>query len=210
MSSFNPKLAMSAYFDSLIRQIDIHTEQTLAKYADNDVFEFKSDDDKNKTENDDFIRDNSAEIGDIDIESFDSSLFDADFIWQSFFDENSHNFENNLYGDEQQKQQQEPMNVKNYVNKLRDEMIGELERDQEQAFILYESIKVELKRDIESLSDDADKRDHLFSRIFARKFYFTFIVRDSYYSRSWMKNPFKLHLVELDFYLNRNERSMLG
>ena len=46
MSFFNPKLIISSFFDSLIRQIDIYTEELLAECMDDDdgknnVFEIK-------------------------------------------------------------------------------------------------------------------------------------------------------------------------
>lgn len=203
MSSFNPKLIISTYFDSLARLVDIHTEQALAKYTDDDVFEIKPDDInysislRAHQQSTNFLRDVDFDsIEDIFKFVSDPNIFRHDF----------QDYENNL---EPIEEPSRPIKTRDYFNRVREEMLRELRKAEEQAFIRYESIKNdELKKKLDETNDMEDKKDLLFSLLFAKKFYLILLMEERY-QRSF-ESPFRLYLVELNFYLNKRERDLLG
>lgn len=218
MSFFNPKIFISTYFDSLIRQIDIYTEELLEKYTDEDVYEPKTSD--CVSPNNEKLR-VGFNLNEVDfVESIDDDLSallassNADSrSWMTndskktrfnFFD-----FNENLCQVEQQ--QVIAINVKSYLNRVRDELIGELEKAQDQMFVLYEKIKHECKPDGLIISCDKEK---FCSILFAKKFYFLLNLENSNKRKKLVESPppppFRLYLVELDFYLNENEQTILG
>lgn len=182
----NPKLVISQYFDSLIRQVDIYTEETLQLYTDADVFEIEPSRGETSKQPDHTITPYSL----CDHNSID---FGPQLLWKRILDSHKLDLNDNLtrFGPE-------PINKRIYVNQMRDQLIKELEKGQSEAFEYYETIKNEI--------DKSMSQEDIESIVFANNYYFI-IIRKIYYPQ--VVNPFKMHLVKLDFYLNCRERDLL-
>lgn len=205
MSYSNPKLIISNYYDSLIRRIDIYTEEKLAKHKDDEIYEFQSNPGGHLT----FVLPKPPKLPEnneitIDHDFGNESKYDA----YRFFNVNIQDFDDkSSFLDSQQTTK---MNIHDYLNKTRDELIAELEKAQEQTFIHYESIKDTLKKDeaITNCENDEERTELVKSLLFDKKFAFILNIEKMDYLQE-LDSPFKLYLVVLDFYVNRNERELL-
>lgn len=182
----NPKLTISRYFDSLVRQIDIFTEETLERTSEHDLVRIApkrtSGIDSSSAHNEDLNED-------IDYESVqDLSKLYSTSIWSRLIHPS-------VSSEENLRDVKEPasFNVRSYLSQLREELIEELRLAQEEAFANYERINggSERNRDFESV-------------LFGNSYYFVLNIHEI---TSW---SFWIRLVKLDFYLNRRERQILG
>lgn len=214
MPFFNPKLIISTYFDSLIRQIDIYTEELLAECMEdddgtNDVFELKPAEIAKTTEQYRLgLFKSKSEISNVvefeSIEAIVRALSDWTVRYQTH--DECFNYEDNLICEPIRP---ELSSINSYLNHVRYEMIAELERAQEEAFIRYEIVKSQFNKNKNSILDDNEKKgDQLFELVFENKFYFLLNMDVSFNQR--FRAPFKLYLVRLDFYLNKSELDLLG
>ena len=181
--SKNPKLYLSNYFDSLIRQVDIFTEERLAELdsADKLINVF----DNNEVVS--FIKkptyaDQIDQVMDFE-EVEDFRQHGKKKIWTKFASSSFY------FEEKQPKRESRRMKTSDYWNENRDELLAKLNEYQKEAFDRYETIRNDLKgnsADIESI----------IKRVFENKFVFILGCKDFTYS---------IHLIELDFYLNPYE-----
>lgn len=205
--------AIASYFDWLIRHVDIYTEQTLEKYTESDVFEFKLDHHLIERMSKHVVHDEEPGNSTSSLSSSSTSMIEhavatgnLEHMWTvHFIEDNYSDYESNFLVEFKEAH---AYNVREHLNSARKELIDELNKGKEQARALYESIKHELKIEHSDLHDEDEKRQHLFARLFANKFHF--IINTEQHDKSAYNSPFKLYLVELDFYLNKNERDILG
>lgn len=177
----NPKRILADFFDGLIRDIDIYTEETHEHYKDDHLFEFKPEQSKPKEQPDGFV--------DVDFDSCDVKSFDL--YGNSFWEKISEN--ERLIDDENLNQEgQDVIQTRVYVNRVREEMIKELERAQAEAFEYYETIKDQIQANM--------SQDEIESILFARNYFFTLTLNEK--KNIYLKKPLKMHLVKLDFYFS--------
>lgn len=180
-------MLISIFFDSLIREVDIFTEEKIVDLDSDKLI---------KVNNDDNIKLNIEESnnskyidGEIDfdsVEHFDKNV--QDYIW-SVHERPSFDFKRNLDLNKPSKCMKEC----DFWNESRDELIAELNDMQNEAFQRYETIRDESKRDKWSI-------ETIMERVFENRFAFIF------------KSPYdtqEMHLIELDFYLNPFECQLL-
>ena len=111
-------------------------------------------------------------------------------VWNSFFEE-KYDIGSNVSIPENEI----TVNMHDYFNQARDEMLAELNKGQEEAIKRYEVIRKELNRDIE----DEDK---LMAQLFANKFYLLVEIPRPFVSELQ-------HLVVLDFYPKRGGNDLI-
>lgn len=197
----NWKLFIADYFDSLIRQIDIYTEQILLGYSDEDIFEINPSEHQMPTSSPPLPKTNELVV---DFHSFDinSNEFSSNSILKAiskhpYFDDLEDNDNLNQSG-------QERIKVMSYVNQIRSQLIDELNEAQTRTLKYYETIR-------EEINDNDMSRDEIESRLFAKDYYFTLTLNNKEEEDFHdFGSPFKMHLVKLDFYLNARERDILG
>lgn len=180
-TSTNAKLIISQYFDSLIRQIDIHTEETLQRFTDADVFEIEPNEPS----------DEPRKSTDVDFDLNFIDQHDPYSIWEKFRQKEHIDFRDNL-----NELGLEPVKIPTYVNQMRDLFIKELEQGQKEAFEYYKTIKDEI--------DESMSQEEIESIVFANNYYLTLTDKEK------DMRPFKMYLVKLDFYLNSRELDTLG
>lgn len=208
----HPQLIICEYFEWLKRQIDIYAEETLVLYSndDTDVFQLALDakDLENAKKNNPcrVVTNDTYVIDFTSIEQIaePTSFWSRDDTFDDeFLDWNDSNLE-----EAASSEKTHDLNVHEYVNKKRQEMIDEMERAQKEALEYYETIKDRFINHKDMSTDEIE------SILFAKK-YFLILIFDKE-SKEEGKNhegkqiPYRLYLVQLDFYLNREERDILG
>lgn len=172
-SSFsNPKLSVLHFFDSLVRLIDIHTERQLNNSSNNDVIESKLTLDMSSLDSFNLIKQLELEFAP---------------IWDNNVCEQTPELD---VSDNLNESDSQPFDF----NRLRDDMISELDRAQKETLEYYDTIKDEIHKEM--------TQDEIESRIFARNYYFLLTSKNG--------SDLSMHLVKLDFYLNQHERDILG
>lgn len=203
----NSKLFISQYFDSIINQIDIHTEEQLENFSKRDKinnsfdYQYKSPADHRQSE-DDFYN-NHDEQNDEQITYGIESYTDSNSVWYNY---------------EHQPWREIPlcsMRIRDYLNATRAELIAEVELVQAEIFKRYDEIKNSLVQ-----CHDQDSQIEVLKRaVFANKFVGIFRI-DKVYAKEmftvWQENkhitnpvPFKLYLVIFDFYLDLDQQNLL-
>lgn len=189
----NPKLVISQYFDNLIRQIDIFTEEQLEKSTTDELVEvsliqkgFLNTPDKQdcvKIINDEW---NFDQID--DIHEYGRAIWTQ--IRTPVFD-----LKPNLL-EKSEREMLRDMKQKDYLSRAREKMLAELTKLQEEAFRKYESIRNEIKLD----KTDQDNLEEIQRRIFDGKFPFL---------AEYKRPLIQLFLIVSDFYIEKNERNRL-
>ena len=252
MTTTNPKLMIVNYYDSLIKQVDIYTEEQLAEQPEQKVFEKKKheyyfdedsssddgfphyykqigkipyemreylkslppeefsdlDSDESEEEEEDYeedeVKSEETQPAFLDLESIPNVLE----LEESVFT-NPYMTKKNKYRYPKEKAKHEPppisSNVRKFLNKMRDELIGEIKKAQEEAIKNYEKIKSELKVNKTASEEEFDRS--VATRLFENKSMFLLIDHDSDCKNQ--SSPFKMYLIVLDFYLNKHERQLL-
>ena len=197
----NPKLVLSNYFDLLINQIDIHTEEELEKTKETDfiitdkpfVYELKPRNNEHfyfdfwKTDHDD---DEKYQIKKIDYQF--PTEYDYEF---------SHQPSKSISPG--------TVRVKDFLNETRDKMIAEVNAAQCEAFKRYDEIKDQLKNNIDKTKPQKEQEEEVLRHVFANQF--LGLVRidkivlkyNKYYDN---QSPFKLYLFKLDYFMDTNEQ----
>lgn len=192
----NPKLQISHYFDSLIREIDIYIEELLENKLLESKFKKKLDNHPNtaRLKNDTIIHaesiDNLLKLD--EVEDFDR--YSREKIWHHFQMPNFKCVERNRLTNNDKHLSIE---YSDYWNETREEMLNELNDFQNEAFKRYETIRDELKRD-NSINKHMES---IIPRVFEKRF--AFILKYKRFSFE------EINLVELDFYLSPNECQLL-
>lgn len=190
----HPKFIILNYVDSLIREIDIFTEEQLLKCSEDDCVVHLQNDSNSipKVVKPDDVKSSFSDDLLIDLESIDD-------IWEhgksKIFNEHKPPKYDFMLPDKQI--DFEPITIKKseYLNRVREEMLAEIAKVQEETFMRYESIKNEIKQKEEELSNN----EYMTETLFAKKFAFAF----KHDSNS------KLRLIVTDFYLNKNHIELL-
>lgn len=184
----NPKLIIAQYYDSLIREIDIFTEERLVQLSDDQVIETSMvkqlpKELKRTKESSKLPKELRNDFNQDDL-NLDTVKYDEN-LWSYYGEEkqlpDEHNY---LYGFDvssnlmrmNQNKKTPPMKARDYYNQARDEMIVELNKLQDEAFEKYNKIKDDLKKDT-TLSNE-QQIELLRSQLFANKF--AFIVEYDY------------------------------
>lgn len=192
-TSKHPKLIIIDYYDSLINQVDIYTEEQLAKHTDSDVVtEAISKEDSFNTNSSYKTEENPD---DLDLESSNANLKKI-VNYQPYSKEVKY-----TYPEEKAKHEPPPppmTNVHQFLNKMREEMIGQIKRYQEKSLKYYETIKNELK--VQKLESE----EEILGRLFEREFSFLILEKTSH-CKANKNSPFNMYLIVLDFYVNKHE-----
>ena len=189
----NPKLLISQYFDSLIRQIDIFTEEKLKEYRESDNLTipkrqpFRQYLDKT-------IQDDTEIFNSEYQDSIFENLSDIKRYWQSLFMKNS-DYESNLNIPEKDT----TVNMIDYLNQEREKMLAELANGQEEVFKRYETINDDLR--------EIKDNDKLMEQLFANKFYLLVEYEVSERENREKKNKTQ-HLLVFNFYLNERNQTV--
>lgn len=193
MAKTNPKLIIIQYYDRLINFIDIHTEELLQKYSETDLLEESS---------------TSSDVDNGD-RKFEWVLFDNEElkpykVWHKSY---SITIDYDI----------EPSSLKtlstftygsnrmcDYLNATRYEMIKYLQDAQKKTMQDFELIKNDLKLGKDE-SESTDEDDLVMSRLFANRYHFVVKICENKENKSKIHkySPFKLLIVDLDFYLDK-------
>lgn len=195
-----PQKIVHGYFDLLRSQIDIYTEEMLDEYTDKDQHVIKFDKREFERAKKKAFSTNNNEYETVDLNSVESisqlDPYSKYLFWHKIdlFVWNDENLEH-------PNPEQETINVHEYINKKRQDIMNKLENARNEALEYYETIKNDFRTDMSA--------NELESLLFAKKFYFTIAINKNY-EKKIGKSPFQLYLVQLDFYLNFEERDILG
>ena len=190
------KLMIIDYYDSLIQQVDIYTEEQLGKYTEESVITF---DDSDLDRSDSNEEEETPDF--LDLESPNVDIFKI-LYYDPYLKRSEYK-----YPKEKAKHEQSELstNVHTFLNNIREEMIRELKKGQEEALKNYEKIKSEVKVDKLASEEEMDRKVN--AKLFENQIMLLVLDKNS---ESTNKNsPFKLYLIVLDFYLNRHERHLL-
>lgn len=200
----NPKLVISNYFDSLINQIDIHTEEELSNTKETDLI----------------LTDKPFTF---QLEPGANNEFDFNF-WKigegNWKDDEKQTIEYPLstqykYDFSHQKSRHIPsgsIKVSDFLNETRDKLIERVKEVQVDAFKRYEEIKEHLKFSQDDTKTQEEQEEEIKRKLFANKFLGLIRVDQivnfdgEKYTKSNNESPFKLYLVELDFYMDQGEQ----
>lgn len=197
----NPKRYITEYYDSLINHVDILAEEALAKHDeqqqldlnDKRVFKLTSG----------YLADNDFEDRSLDQVSFGDTAVDVSSYQKTYEIASSH-------PNHRLDKCTSTVSVHKYVNEMREEMIDELRKLQNETLRNYEA-------SVRS-SDDQDENEmaRLKRKIFDRKFAFlvcSLELRHKWTHRELVHNssPLNVYLVVLDdFFLDDQNKILLG
>lgn len=190
MSRKNDSLIIIDYYDSLVRQVNIYTEEMLKIYTNNQLIEIKVEEngDNQIEDSEEFNLDTATDLLCVEIQdkAFSSvpiqkrpiSEFAIKIAWP----------------------QEKPfkMGAQDYLNLIRDEMIKQIKIAKKETLEYLKTIKDELRQDGE-FKDEELKR-----KLFSKGSAYIFSSPNSNKS-----NPFMLYLVFLDFFLDQSQQDIL-
>ena len=178
-SNINPSKLIIDYYDSLINKIDIYTEQVLeAQSASELVF------------NDPYFNPPQSQLTsqNVTIQNKIKQFCEIETLYSG---------KSNITLNNEVKTDLELSTVHYYVNKMREEMINELNRLKDETMTNYQR----LKQSGQKLNYEDEST--ILSVLFAQKF--PFLV----YQNSLANKDFKIFLVVLDFYISFDAQSCL-
>lgn len=186
----NPKLVISNYFDSIVNQIDIYTEEKLEKTNENDLIQYKSN--TVYMYKFEFWKTNHRANKQEQLDEY--SINDFDFSHQPFRNKPSGS-----------------VKVKDFFNETREKLIAEVNAAQGEAFKRCDEIRDQLKEICKDESKTQEEREKEIQRkVFANKFFGLVRFTTQYGEGSYMYSPFKLLLVKLDYYIDLQEMLFSG
>lgn len=208
MVAKNPKLMIIDYYDSLIQQVDIHTEEQLSKYTENSVV---GEIEKHSYEIYQFMKilpffhSDNSDLYDTDNDQLEYLHSQAEFdfeisganINKLAFSDPYAKLANYTYLEGKHEPPLLSTNVHQFLNKMRDELLGELKRGQEEALKHYDKIKNEIK--VDKLDEEIDRNRS--SRLFENEYMFLILDGKSEHQKGCL--PFKMYLIVLDFYVDK-------
>lgn len=210
-SGINPKLAISQFFDSLIAEIDIFTEEQLAFYECNSymkIKDYENDDDNNDDDRRNIDQNNLKD----EITEYIDNIHDTATIEDYFKNDGTSNiwflyreiifhvfdFTKNLPS---KTVPPKTMLAFDYMNAARDKLFDVLNQFQKETFERYEKIKNELKR------DGNNNNESIIERLFENRYAFILKIQEEDSDGTIIQEA--IHLIELDFYLNSEECQLL-
>ena len=180
----SPKLLIVDYYDSLINEIDIYTEEILKKYTENDVLP----DEPKVNLNDRF---NNEKTFKVIVNDKYHKFFEIDSIIDPYKEEYKYN--------------NDPIDVKSkklhdYVNQIRSKSIEEINKVREENLQQYEINRDKYKYDRNDLSPA--KVEEMRRELFKEKFCFLLKIDDMFVDKIPIKIPIKYITITTDFYLD--------
>lgn len=201
--TLNPKLIISQYYDSLVNQIDIHTEELINKTPE--THEISSDllkpgkEAYHEMSPDFFVK-----------PDYFAPTFEVDSYSDPYTDKYTHSSTADEHCDQTFNKPASSIKLRAHFESIRREMIDELRRAERQAMDDCETL---IRKDLNwKASKSRCVVDEIKEQLFERKFYL--IVRvdrvnleafEAVANRSW----FKIYLFELDFYLDGESQEFL-
>lgn len=208
----NPKRLIIDYYDSLINHVDILAEESLEQQQQ------------------DSSRSRRLELTDKRVFSFverfecerilftpiERDLFDEkcgdNAIFSPSFNENYKIINRSSRFDDEEETAW--VSIVTYVNEMREEMIDELKRAQDETLMLYDSHLKNGSTTVNSKDPDVDDDDDEFKRkVFDRKFSFliySFKLKNSDVSMVENRSPLNAYLIMLeDFYIDNQTKTIL-
>lgn len=183
---YTPPLIITEYYDSLISQIDIYTEERIREYKKKRVL-FK------------------AELfyGSVNRQNDEIKTYEVETV--------NNPYEYAMYSNDRNVILEiiENRHVEEYMNKMRQKVIDEIRKVQVENLEYYEENKEKFKVDRENLTEE--KLEELKSQLFANRYCFLVNKEQIYLwedlnNRNVIKRPlFNLHTVITDFYLRQSD-----
>lgn len=202
--SVNPKQLISEHYDSLINKIDIHTEELLEKFGAESLLKKHANDMGMLSA---FFDEKS------DLLEFGEKRLTSLVEFHPLMKAHSSRYK---IDSSQPSQKFEPgvTKTREYLNATRDAMNKQLEVARAETFATYEKIKDELKPEECSEDNREQAIDEIKRRLFDRKFPCLFHVDRIHVSNIRdidvdNPSPFRLNLLFLDFYLDRQDLVLL-
>lgn len=212
MSFINPKLLISQYYDSLIRELDIFIEEQHAACSSDYFLEKPDNTDSNNDSNRDEKVDENENIWDeVDIES-------CDDLWGNeqnqvkptrqniaFADPYTNDCINCSINSSFDEWPSKPTRVHEYLDKVRENLISKVNEAQKEAFQRFESIKSSFK--IEKSLGEMERIEQLNEKSLVNMSIFSVVLdpktNEEEISTASANSSFKMLIVS-DFYLNKN------
>lgn len=188
-SKLKPKKLVFDYYDSLINKIDIYTEQLLEKFTSTDTIEFRA---RETTKRDVvYFQKRKESYG---IESYNDPYPYQDYKSSDFQITKITRFNYRL------------LQTYDYLNSTRDQMIEKLREIQTETLRKLD----EIKHEVAKINDDEEIHEKLFSLVFAERFPILLEIK-KFNGNNGHRNsiPFKLFLLELDFYIHKSQAIVL-
>lgn len=194
----SPRLFALNYFDSLIRQVDIHTEQQLDLFDEDD---FVADPKQQPLENEGSNFASSFDFGFLPIDQHDKSLVEASV--DPYLEGYDFQIECQMRPN---KTSANKIRTREYLNATRDLLIAELKSMQSESLKKLDTNKFKTK-----FSKSCDEFEQSEARLFDDKFAFILAMNEIRlgFTRVENESPFKIYLIVLDFHLNRNSQQLL-
>lgn len=203
-NSKNPKLIIADYYDSLVNQINIYTEEILKKC---------------KHENDPIIEMTPTTTTTTNGRRFSNlpkrNFFEETYGINEYDDTYSEDFiisqkDLSLLSDDQIAS---PKKMSEHVNLIRSSMIDELIKAEQASFDSYERKKATINILLEPLSSSEESSkvdDELNSMLFMPVYWFLLPIEYfAGFNKSKNSNIFKLYAISTDFYLNSSSLEIL-
>lgn len=193
----NPKLVVTDYYDYLMRLVDIHTEDKLAAAQDDhheSLISSNSHSDSSADNVSDDFRLRPARDKRVDTFGIDAYI-DPYRCGVDPFPSQIPTELNNL-------------TVCDYLNTVRDTMIDELVRAQNESLKTCEDMLAKSKDKFKN-NERKIGQDKLWARVFANKFCFLFRREDILWPTPVARFPSEIFLFVLDFYLDSEEQEIL-
>lgn len=199
---FNPKLSICDYFDKLISLIDTHTEEQLDKYSqsgcttnsmgENQLKEFELRKKQKQEKNYKFFKFEKRNV---------KQIIEEDN--QIFYD---------LTKQQTLKIEWDSVEIRDYLNTNRDELICEVRKYEEEALSRYEEIKDDVLKSLQMIENRDEQIDEFRKRLFENRHIGVFEIDkfDDFSIHTDYALPLRLYLVVLDFYVNQSGQEFLS
>lgn len=194
----NPKFLILNYYDSLVNQIDIYTEEELDRTASDDRLDF------NRTiPNESILKTNFEQNKpDYFMKNYENEIETqfTDYSYEEISDHEIIHSEPTISSDD--------LSVRDYLNSVRQTMLLELSSSQIENLKHYEKCKSDLNKDF----GQEKVREHVFESRFCFIIQFDHVLIGNENQQSnYVDNPspFKLYLFLVDFYMTTKELELL-
>ena len=178
-----PPLLITEYYDSLISQIDIYTEERIKEYKEKGL----------PIERKRMLLACGRIIFDDETVKTSEKTYGVETL-ENPYEEQTYTIERN---DISKTEITEISQAEEYMNKVRQKAIEEIRKVKEETLKFYKTKKEEFKVDRKNLTEA--KLEELKSKLFANRYCFLIKKGSEYYTL------FKLHIVITDFYLRESD-----
>lgn len=185
----NPKLIIIDYYDSLIQQIDIYTEEKLKSLSDPDI----CCDEVEKAKTTLVQAKYSNKCFELEWPSFVSQTFETD----GYKDPYKSTYEYDII---KKKSFVKNIKIRDQVNRIRDDIIRQIDQIRSENLEHFESIRNELKKNSSESEEETNRRFK--KKLFEKKFCFIFELKNA--PKELNSCSYDLYLILLDFYPDDN------